>query len=178
MRSVRYAGASAQSAPDHLLGDLHRIGGGALSQVVRHLPQPQTLAGQVLANASDQDLVVSGHACRGREYVVGGIVDDAARRGNRPGRGAPSATESGRSVSTNMVAEWPTGTGTRTHVILTASSAIDRILRVSKSSLTSSVEYPSSRKVSHSGTTLYAIGAAKIDAVGLSPLLNGIHSAR
>jgi hypothetical protein len=61
-----------------------------------------------------------------------------------PGNAARAARAcsgvSGRSVSISMLAEWPTRTGTRTQVMLTARSGNAMTLRVSNSSFASSVE--------------------------------------
>ena len=75
-----------------------------------------------------------------------------------PGKAAnarrASSGVSGRSVSISTEAEWPTGTGTRTQVMVTSRSGSAMIFRVSWRSLTSSVEYALSRKVSQRGMTL------------------------
>jgi len=114
------------SAPrEQCFGDLHRIEGSALSQIVAH-DKERERAGDARRPADAAD---GGHVA---SVTPSGVGRSSSRT---PGAAASSSLAcSGarsRSNSARMAAEWPVKTGTRTQVVVTTSSDRPRILRLS-----------------------------------------------
>src|SRR5688500_6735317 len=66
-----------QVSLDQQLGDLDRVGGGSLAQVVADDPEVEAAVGaRVAADPPDEHLVAAGRVGRHRIEAVGGVVDD------------------------------------------------------------------------------------------------------
>ena len=160
-RSGRSAGVAAGVEG---LGDLDRVEGGALAEVVAGEEEREAAAvgdGGVVAEAADVGDVAAGDLERGRHVVqldaVGAGEDLAACAG-----------ESGRSNRALIDIEWPANTGTRTQRTDTSRSGRPRILRLSLRSFWSSSvsSAPSSMKLPACGMTLKAIVLGNFSAAG------------
>ncbi len=115
------------------LGDLDRVGRGALEQVVADHPHLQPArVGRVAAQAADEHLVAAGRVKR-RRIGIGELEAGHPCSSAR----ASSALRSSR-VSTLTAIECPTRTGTRAQVTDTRMSSSPRILHVSNIILRSS----------------------------------------
>ncbi len=114
---------------DERLGDLDRVGRGALPDIVRDDPEREATVVRdrwVLADPADEDLVATGGIGRQRVAMAGWIVDDH------------EAGDRGEQRTGTIRSEWLTKTGTRTAVHEMRNSGNPRILRFSVTTFHSS----------------------------------------
>lgn len=115
---------------DEPFGDLHRVQGGTLADLIADAPEREAVGrGEVASDAAHVHRVPTGREQRHRIDLVARSVLQHDARGRREGV-ACLFGEIGRSVSTQMLSEWARITGTRTQVAETAMSEC-MILRVS-----------------------------------------------
>ena len=158
-RAAPRASAIRSRVVQHL-GDLDRVGGRALEQVVGDHPQAEAaLVRRVAADPADEDLVAAGGAERRRVRVRRpGRRPASGRAAARAARARPRPTAA-RASGASRTPSGELRTGTRAHVTLMAIDSSPRILRVSNIILRSSSVWSSpSAKLPAPPRTLNAIG--------------------